>query len=194
MGKISFKLEGAGMILHAIGNAYNGIEFDKIQQVVNSLPGRTSVVKIEELVNYNSLSRMWQVDAENLNFLDGTEIFIKYKRIIQRNPANINGFTSIDLFDGVDIIDPPAQAQASNQSTTQINPALTPPSAPPPGFQFAMGGNGTITAPLGSSVTMVGGGASTPNNTKTFVIEGDLKCTCGATKCGGLHSNWCDIK
>jgi len=184
MGKIKIKFDTLRM----------GVDFKSISEVVNCIPGLTTIESFEEInQSTNSLIREFVLEVENMNFADDTEIVPKYRAIT----VTTNGLVkTVLLFDGITIIDPPAAHQHNlpHKLTT---------------------GNGTYTIPASSTIVsykMVGGGGGGgssgihTNGTVTKAIDKwsqiyinpnlilDKRCTCGAGAVKGIHSTWCDIK
>lgn len=191
MGKFSFSYSNS--ILKSMqGQIRNGIGFDLINQVINAIPGVTFILGIYENVSTDT----WTVQAENYNFSDNTIVIPRYRIVTN---SSILGPSSYTVFDGIDIIDPPSPSQVSNNSQTTVNTA---------------GGNYTFTIPsTPATITATVYGHSSGPRTYTLKnssngiikVDRDLldaldthtaysKCTCGADKCGGLHSGWCDKK
>lgn len=138
-----------------------GVPIDELNRILCCIPGNTYLTFMSK-----NLVGHWSIECENCHFADGTEIQGIYQRLM------ING-NAVEVFKGVDIINPPTIQTASafpSGGVIYYNPNITP-----------MSNNITYTVKgLLSSKTF----ASHPANT----------CTCGADKVGGFHSNYCDKK
>lgn len=188
MGKISIKFD-LSMSSVATGLPRNGIYFEKIQQIINSLPGKTIIISFLELPqNFAIFSTIWELIAENDNFDDGTEVTGKYRT----KTSIINGvLRTCTLFDGIDIISP-NQANATqpgNGGGTITSVGTT--------YSSSVPVNITISPPkyvVAPTVANLLQGAPVYKGIyKDFDISfRTSNCTCGAETVGGLHSNWCD--
>lgn len=189
MGKFKFSYQTS--ILKATqGSFRNGIDFKYIKQVIDSLPNETFILSIKEDI----VQGLLEVEAENFNIKDGSEIVPKYRSV---HKTCVLGASSYVVFDGVDIIDPP---------TNQPNVVLAGPGGAT--VQPFTSGNGTYTTPSTTPIKIhisasAGGGGIVPVKVSSYANlaaykPGDIKmydseCQCGKDKHGfASHSNWCD--
>ena len=77
----------------------NGIDFNLLSQILNSLPGTTTIIKIDSDPN----SYSFRIDAENPNFQDGTEIVGNFKTHYQTPPQG-QAASYVHIFNGVELL------------------------------------------------------------------------------------------
>jgi len=163
----------------------NGIDFDVIQQIVNSLPGETRFIRFGHVMGRNIL----RLDMENDNFVDGTEIVACYK-------SHFNATTGVGtaIFAGITVIDPPALAIGQPFNGVSYN------FIPPVGMGnlgVASGSNGgsggSITVTLPTSYQTVYPSVVIKSDGASWSVVGEAAaCSCGADSVGGVHSSYCD--
>jgi hypothetical protein len=155
------------------GPVYHGMKSSMIRNIIDALPGDTYILKMDAL----SCGTIVRLEMVNSLFNDNTEITAKYS--VKRTTLP-NGFIfDSDIFDGIDIIDPPS-ANTVNPCTTIPLPSVT--------FTTPNTGSGhTLTVPAGFSIDI----DKMIYNSKSATSP--KSCTCGAGSVGGTHSGWCDI-
>lgn len=207
MGKISFSFSTFAFNTLASGTPWlkpNGaVCFKAIRQVIDALPGYTYIDRIDRPIFGRPNTMV--VEAYNDNFLDGTEIVPKYKSVHQVTPW---GGQFIDTFDGIDIIDPPAQQASQNGANVQNNAGQA-------AVINTTTGSISITLPNVTATPVTQVTSVVKSNQTAGVVNlnylGDQidpygidwsgmlnsmkpKCTCGADSVGGAHSGYCDKK
>lgn len=152
-----------------------GIDFSIINQIFNSLPGKTYLDSISLCTNSSI-----RVEGQNDNFIDGTEIVGNYRRLPVPH-ANGSSIAFVDVFQGVTIIDPPQpQAQLQAQAIPSVWTSGNIYNVP-----F------TIPTPSVANIFITGNINNIPSS--HLCLSPILRnCTCGAEKVGGGHSEWCD--
>jgi len=199
MGKIFMIFRVSHTLGFVAGDA--GVPFKELQQMINSLPGETRITNIEDMPTI-SLSKVYKVEAENDDFADGTEIEGNWKRHV----IPINGFLKqFNTFQGITIIDPPGGAtvgNAHNHNTSLGPPTPSQPAHPSPnsynptatGYTLPTAASATYKYKVTyGSVPITSYGITDVPVTISIKNPGVKdKCTCGADKVAGLHSNWCD--
>jgi len=170
MGKI-FTRVTPGMA----GSHFSGIDVLVVDQLFGALSGQTSITKIDKDPASGSLL----IEAENDNFLDGTEIVGQWNTGVQ-TPNPRTAVPQYTVFSGVKIIDPPAQPQTLTSNSTYTYTV-------PHQWNHSIG---------------IGGSGGNGSNHVTIQVPGlsagtksaDDKCVCGTDAVGGGHSSYCPKK
>jgi hypothetical protein len=167
----------------------DGIPFEHIQQIANSIPGKSTVFG----VNYFSMSSFYVLKILNDLFEDGTEIVPKFKSVTF-SPPNKPSYC-VTIFDGIDVIDPPIQ-KVPVPPTNNVGSS---------GQGLYPNGGGWYSNNNNSPYSLSPTGTYNYKVTSVFLGDPDAeketkpsnptnKCTCGAHAVGGGHSNYCDTQ
>ena len=185
MGKIFTRL------MPGLGNAtMNGIDFDLLLKVLTSLPGTTTIVKIDSDPN----SPSFRVDAENPNFQDGTEIQGMWGTVFQ-TPLPGHASHVVTTFQGVTIIDPkPPLFSTGNGTVTLTVPGLTPGG----NYHYSVSGGGAgsahVSLPPAPPTTFFNLQPHYYDPSADKAAKDTSSCVCGAASVGGAHSSYCGKK
>jgi len=189
MGNINIKLQSFQL----------GIDFIEFQQIITCIPGNTFIKNLNTVQNPTLATIQYVIEAENDNFSDGTIINGKYRRTSVVN-AGVTRF--IMLFDGIEIIDPPA-ANLNQNNTRSYSIASQGPVITSGGYTVPLSTNTTYTyATSYTNATANGSNNNGQTVTNKVVIPtvttsdnttGPKKCVCefgelmkDGCKCGGI--------
>jgi hypothetical protein len=168
----------------------DGIDFKDIKQIIDSLPGQTTITEINELPQQaNTATRIWKLNGENSVFYDGTEIVGKYKSVAVLYPGQPTYATLV--FDGVDVLQP-SNGQPGIPATNGPSGVAGQSIQIPTPFVFQ-----NLVSPVSNPI--IPPTITSSNNPYANIQDDDdifdlPTCDCGAAAVGGGHSGWCSIQ
>jgi len=171
----------------------NGIDFYILEQIFNALSGTTTITKIGQ----DPSSYSFLIEAENDQFLDGTEIVPNWTTGYQNTGGFSSGYT---VFKGIAVIDPQTQGMVGSPSTGNFSSGggvvtITAPGISGGGsYHYFIGGGGAGSATPAIPPYKALTGIQPPSDDDAVLKDDADACVCGAGSVGGAHSSWCSKK